>query len=275
MTAIQQKSFNLLPVGVVLLALFFGCATTGVNKGDLNLFTTEDELRLGEQFSQEVPKQYPILNDPQVTAYFDRIGQNIAAHSERSNIPYHFQVIDTDDINAFALPGGYIYIHKGLITHADNLSEVAGVIAHEVSHVVGRHGTEQLTRQYGFNVLTQLVLGENPGMIEQIIANLTGTLGILHYGRKAEHEADHLAVRYAYAANYDPMGLLTFFQKLQALSKSEPSKLEVLFSTHPPTSERINRVQAEINQLPSKPSLIKDDPEFQKIKAKLLQRVKS
>lgn len=264
----QQKT-SLFPAVALMAALAAGCATTGVNKGDINLISVPQEIAMGEEFSKEIARTYPILDDPAITAYFQKIGESIARHSDWPDLKYHFQVVNTADVNAFAIPGGWIYVHRGLIERADNLSEVACVMAHEIGHVVARHGTEMLTKQYGIALVMQLVLGENPKLWQKIVADLFSTAGILAYSRKQEYEADDLGVQYAYRAGYDPNGMVTFFQKLLELQQREPSLLEVWFSTHPPTSERIERARANIAKLPPKPDLIVEDSEFEAIQARL------
>ncbi len=267
-------SFGRIGAGLAVLAtatglLLSGCATTGVNKGDINLISVDQEIRMGRDFAAQIAKTYPLLEDKEINAYFQRLGEQIAKQSDWPDLQYHFQVVNTADVNAFAIPGGWVYIHRGLIERADNLSEVACVVGHEIGHVVARHGTELMTKQYGIALVTQLILGQNPALWEKIAAQLFTTAGVLHYSRKHELEADRLGICYAYRAGYDPNGMVTFFEKLQALQKHEPSLIEVWFSTHPPTSERIKQAERLIAELPAKPGLKKDEPSFHAIQKKL------
>ncbi|NOZ56077.1 MAG: M48 family metalloprotease [Calditrichaeota bacterium] len=267
-------SFGRIGAGLAVLAtatglLLSGCATTGVNKGDINLISVDQEIQMGRDFAAQIAKTYPLLKDEGINAYFQRLGEQIAKQSDWPDLQYHFQVVNTADVNAFAIPGGWVYIHRGLIERADNLSEVACVVGHEIGHVVARHGTELMTKQYGIALVTQLILGQNPALWEKIAAQLFTTAGVLHYSRKHELEADRLGIRYAYRAGYDPNGMVTFFEKLQALQKHEPSLIEVWFSTHPPTSERIKQAEKLIAELPAKPGLKKDEPSFHAIQKKL------
>ncbi|MDZ7374832.1 MAG: M48 family metallopeptidase [candidate division KSB1 bacterium] len=255
--------------GILGALVALGCATTGVNKGDINLISVQQEVQMGQEFSREIARTYPILEDPEITAYFQRIGERIARSSDWPNLQYHFQVVNTADVNAFAIPGGWVYVHRGLIERADNVSEVACVMAHEIGHVVARHGTEMLTKQYGIAIVTQLVLGQNPKLWQKITAELFTTAGILAYSRKQEYEADELGVQYAYRSGYDPNGMVTFFEKLLQLQEREPSLLEVWFSTHPPTSERIQRAKGLITKLPPKTDFVRDDPEFLRLRERL------
>jgi predicted Zn-dependent protease len=204
--------------------------------------------------------------------YVRTLGESLAEHSRRSDIPYHIKVVDTDDVNAFALPGGYLYVNRGLISTAENESELAGVMGHEIGHVVGRHGAKQISRAYGLEIITTLITGNNPSTARQIagqFAGIGGTLGMFHYSRDAEREADALAVQEMYDTGIDPEGMATFFEKLMALHEREPGRLEALFSTHPATQERIQNVRKDIAALPVKAGLRKDSTRFQQIKKRL------
>jgi predicted Zn-dependent protease len=234
-----------------------------------NILSDQDEMALGEQFSHEVEAEITLWDDPVVEAYIDSLGQVLARHSDRSEIPYQFKVVDTDDVNAFALPGGYLYVNRGLISTAENLSELMGVIGHEVGHVVGKHGARQITKQYGFSILMSLALGADPGMWEQMVAGVLGTGVLLHYGREAELEADAYGTDEMYRSGNDPRGLVTFFEKLLAMHDAEPGPVEKLFSTHPPTRERIEKVLERIESMPPRDDLVTDEPRFHEIQRRL------
>ena len=245
---------------------FFGCAGRISN---LNIFSDAQEVQLGKQFSREIEKEMKIYSDPIVTAYIDRLGQRLANHSQRQNITYHFKVVNTEAVNAFAVPGGYLYVNIGLIRAAENESELAGVIGHEIGHVVGKHGVKQMTRQLGLAAVAQLALGENQSKLEQMVAGLATNGVLVKYGRDAEREADGYAVQEMYDAGIDPEGMATFFEKLLKLQKGKPSKLEQMFSTHPPTAERIAAVRSRIAKLPRKSNLKRDSQRFHQIKKRL------
>lgn len=254
-----------------LIFVFLGAGCGGPLK-NFNLISEQEELEMGKQFSQEVEKEVRIYHDAEVAAYINDLGQMLARHSQRPDIPYYIKVVDTDDVNAFALPGGYLYVNRGLISTAESESELAGVMGHEIGHVVGRHGTEQLSKQYGLQIVTSLILGNDPTLSRQIAANIAGiggTMGLFSYGRDAEREADAFAVQEMYDAGIDPEGMATFFEKLLALHEREPGGLEALFSTHPNTKERIDNVRAQIARLPPKSGLRKDSERFHRIKARL------
>ena len=245
---------------------FFGCAGT---ISDLNIFSDAQEVQLGKQFSREIEKEMKIYSDPTVTAYIAQLGQHLANHSQRQNITYHFKVVDTEVVNAFAVPGGYLYVNIGLIRAAENESELAGVIGHEIGHVVGKHGVKQMTRQLGLTAVAQLALGENQSKLKQMVAGLAANGVLMKYGRDAEREADGYAVQEMYDAGIDPEGMATFFEKLLKLQKGKPSKLEQMFSTHPPTAERIAAVRSQIAKLPRKSNMKKDSQRFHQIKKRL------
>ena len=244
----------------------FGCAG---KISDINIFTDAQEVQLGKQFSREIEKEIKIYSDPVVTAYIDQLGQHLASYSQRRNITYHFKVVNTEDVNAFAVPGGYLYVNIGLIRTAENESELAGVIGHEIGHVVGKHGAKQMTRQIGLAAMAQLALGEDQSKLKQMVAGLAANGVLMKYSRDAEREADIYAVQEMYDAGIDPEGMATFFEKLRSLQKSKPSMLQQMFATHPLTTERITAVRSQIARLPRKSNLRKDSRRFHQIKGRL------
>ncbi len=251
---------------VACLAALPGCA----GLAQVNIISTEDEIAMGTQFSKEIEKgEIKLWRDPEVQAYIDSLGQLLARNSDRNDIPYVIKVVDTDEVNAFAIPGGYLYVNRGLITTAANESELAGVMGHEIGHIVGRHSAKQITRQYGLSVLSGVLLGSDPSAVAQITSGLVGNGALLKYGRDAELEADSYGIVETYRAGIDPSGMATFFEKLLGLHESQPSGLETLFSTHPPTTERIAKARAQIAQLPARSSLSKDSARFHAIQKKL------
>ena len=258
---------------IAIAFLLQGCSTIS----QINLISTPDELEMGRQFAGEVDREVDLIRDPQVVSYVDSLGQILAAHSRRSEIPYYFKVVNTDEVNAFALPGGHLYVNRALITTAENESELAGVIAHEIGHVVGRHGAKQMTKQLGLSVLLGSISGQDPGLGRKVAAEVAGLgagLTLLKYGREAEAEADAFAVEETYASGIDPMGTASFFGKLLALHEKEPEAegFARLFQTHPPTSERIDRVRSAVEGLPPQKDLMRDSKRFQRVKAYLLKK---
>ncbi len=242
-----------IPVVIVAIAVVIsagGCATTGINAGQLNLVTSPEEVQMGKKFSVEIESQFEIYQDAGVTRYVQRVGDRLVQVSDRKDIEYTFTVINRNELNAFALPGGYIYIYTGLLAVMDDESQLAGVLAHEIGHVAARHSTERLTMMYGYQVFADLILGKNPNMMAQLVSNIFSTAGFLAYSRKDEFEADRLGTHYVYSAGYDPGGMMELLGKLRAVEQREPGKLEELLSTHPPTSDRIRNVSAIIESLP-------------------------
>ena len=251
---------------VVTSTGIFGCTET-IN--DLNIFTDEEEVQLGLQFSHQIEREVKLYSDPIVTAYINQLGQHLVNHSQRKDIRYYFKVVNTDAVNAFALPGGYLYVNIGLIRAAENEAELAGVIGHEIGHVVGKHGVKHMTRQLGLAAVVQLALGDDQSTLERLVAGLATNGVLMKYSRHDEKEADEYAIQEMYDAGMDPEGIATFFEKLLDLQGNKPSRLAQLFSTHPPTDERVTAVRSQIAKLPRKSNLKKDSTRFHQIKKRL------
>jgi predicted Zn-dependent protease len=235
-------------------AVLGGVCAAGTMSGCAPAVTTQQEVQLGAQSSAEINRQLPLLNDRATLNYVNEIGQRIAAVADPRGIRYNFYVVNSDVVNAFALPGGYVYVNRGLIERADNLSELAGVLAHEIGHVAERHGVEQLQRaqnaNLGLSVLYGVLLGRNPSGVEQAGIQVGGSAVFAGYGRDAEREADAVGVGYMVRAGYNPAGMATFFQELLEIQQRPPSRVEQWFSTHPTTQERVNNTRAIIQQTP-------------------------
>jgi len=243
-----------------------------INKGNWNFISLEKEIALGKQLAQEVERQVKLINDPEITEYVSRVGQNIVKNSD-AKVPFTIKVVDSDEINAFALPGGFFYVNSGLITSADEESEMAGVMAHEIAHVAARHGTEQYTKGTIANYATipLIFLGGGLGYGLYNAAGFLIPLQFLHFSRRAETEADFLGLQYMYKTGYDPTAFVSFFEKIQAQEKKKPGKLAKAFSTHPPTGDRIEKTQANIASiLPERDQYVINTSEFDKIKAKIM-----
>jgi len=231
------------------------------------------EVELGRQYSAEINRQLPIIDDPLVNRYISLLGDRISSHGTRS-IDYSFFVVNTDAVNAFALPGGFIYINRGLIEETRNLSELAGVVAHEIAHVEERHSVEQMERVQAANiggVLASILLGGAVGGLAQTGIDLAGTAILAGYSRSMEREADDLAVRLLVSAGIDPNGLVTFFKRLLEEHERSPTLFEQWFSTHPLTEERIATTRREIAQVP--PASLRDltvnSESYERMKAEL------
>jgi len=241
-----------------------------VGKG-LNRYSIEKEIALGKALAQEVERTSKIVDDPVIAEYVNRLGQNLVKHSD-AQVPFTIKVVDPDEVNAFALPGGFFFVNTGLILAAENESELAGVMAHEIAHVAARHGTRQATRAEVANwaSLPLIFLGGWAGYGIRQAAGLALPLGFLKFSRGFEEEADYLGVQYMYAAGYDPNGMVTFFERIQAQEKHKSGSISKAFSTHPQTPERIKRCQDEIAKLlPSKEAYIVTTSDFDSNKGRL------
>jgi len=243
-----------------------------VGKG-LNFYSLEHEIALGKQLAQEVERSSKLIDDPVVTEYVNRVGQNLVRNSD-AKVPFTIKVIDSDEVNAFALPGGFFYVNSGLILRAQEESELAGVMAHEISHVCARHGTKNATKGEMMQLATIPLMLLGPGgwagygIYEA--ASLAIPLQYLHFSRESEKEADFLGVQYMYKAGYDPNSYVTFFERVQADEKRRPGTIPKVFSTHPPTPDRIENTQKEIASiLPNRPEYIVTTSEFDSVKARL------
>jgi len=239
----------------------------------VNFYSLEHEIALGKQLAQEVERTSKMIDDPVVTEYVNRVGQNLVRNSD-ARVPFTIKVIDSDEVNAFALPGGFFYVNSGLILRAQEESELAGVMAHEISHVVARHGTKQATKGEMMQLATIPLILLGPGgwagygIYEAL--QLAIPLSYLKFSRDAEREADFLGIQYMYKAGYDPNSYVTFFERIQADEKRRPGTIPKFFSTHPPTPERIADAQKEIARiLPERDEYIVTTSEFDGVKSRL------
>ena len=247
--------------------LTIGCGSGG-GGGDFNLISIEEEWRLGQQLSQDVARQVRLSNDPTLNSYVRNMGQRLVAQTPApfNQLPWEFHVVEDAAINAFAIPGGHVYVHTGLIANADNAAELAGVMAHEISHVTARHSTEQLTRQYGLSVLAGLVLGQDPNALAQIAAQIVAGGALARFSRAAEEEADSLGIQAMAGAGYNPIGRATMFEELLEHRQGQPGRVEQFFSTHPLTEERARVARQRAQQIGNTGTL--DEPGFQAAKSR-------
>jgi beta-barrel assembly-enhancing protease len=236
-----------------------------------NFISMEKEIALGNQIAAEFEQTARMVEDPVINDYVDRIGQNIVKHSD-AKVPFHIKVVDTDEVNAFAFPGGYFYVNKGLLLAARNEAEMAGVMAHEISHVTARHATARMSKgQYlQFAAIPALFVG---GYWAQMgIQNAMGlgiNLELMGITRESEREADQLGIQYLWNAGYDPNAFVSFFEKMQEEEKSKPGRLAGWFRTHPSTTDRIVAALNEQRYLPEKDNYLVNSSEFDRVRARL------
>jgi predicted Zn-dependent protease len=236
-----------------------------------NWYSLEKEIRIGKEYSQMVEQSVKLNHDPVVNEYVNRIGQNLVRNSD-AKVPFTIKVIDSDEVNAFALPGGFFYVNTGLITAADEEAELAGVMSHEIAHVAARHATRQATRGQLANLASigLIFVGGGLGYAVRTAAGLLLPMTFLTFSRGFESEADYLGVQYMYKAGYDPQAFVSFFEKIQAKEKKKPGTLAKAFATHPQTPDRIEKTQKEISEiLPPRDQYVVTTSEFDEIKARL------
>ena len=239
-----------------------------------NFVSLEKEIQMGAEYSQFFEQTARLVEDPVVTEYIDRLAQEIVKHSD-AKVPFVVKVVDSDDVNAFALPGGYFYVNKGLILEAESESELAGVMAHEIAHVAARHATERLTKGQLMQFASLPALFVGGGYWAQYGINaalgMGMSLAVLGITRKTEEEADQLGTQYLWNTDYDPNAFITFFEKLQAKEENTPGKFASFWRTHPTHESRIIKVQEEISYLPVKDEYMINGSEFERVKARLIE----
>ena len=239
--------------------------------GGVNFYSLEKEIGLGKGMAQEIERHAKVIDDPIIAEYVNRVGQNLVRNSD-ALVPFTIKLLDSQDVNAFALPGGFFFVNSGLMMRAENESELAGVMAHEIAHVAARHGTKQATRGQLINYasLPLLFMGGWAGFGIRQAAGFAIPMGFLRFSRGMESEADLLGLQYMYKTGYDPTSSVVFFEKLLADQKRKPGTLTKLFSSHPPTGDRITKTQNRINEiLPDKPEYVVTTSEFLDVQARL------
>ncbi len=271
--------------GVLLVAFFCLPLGAGDNKLDdpdyignrkvdegPNVYSIEKEIGLGKELAAQVERQAKIIDEPQIAEYVNRLGQNLVRNSD-AKVPFTIKVIDTEEVNAFALPGGFFFVNSGLIMKADTEAELAGVMAHEIAHVAARHGTRQATKGTIAQVamIPLIFYGGWTGFGVRQAANVLVPISFLQFSKAYESQADNLGLQYMYKAGYDPNAFVDFFEKLQALEKKKQGTMAKVFSDHPPTPSRVVAVQREIqDHLKERPEYVLTTSEFNDVKAKLL-----
>jgi predicted Zn-dependent protease len=240
--------------------------------GSVNFYSIEKEIALGKSLAQDVERQSKIVDDPVIAEYVNRLGQNLVRNSD-AKVPFTIKVVDSEEVNAFALPGGFFFVNSGLIMTAENEAELAGVMAHEIAHIAARHGTRQATRGQlvNYGTLPLIFLGGWAGYGIRQGASILIPLGFMQFSQAFEREADDLGIQYLYKAGYDPTSFVDFFEKLQSKEKRKPGTMSKLFGSHPPTGERIEKAQKNIEEvLKAKPEYVLTTSEFDNVKSRLM-----
>ena len=242
----------------------------------LNFYSLDKEVALGRQLAQEVERQAKLDDDPLITEYINRLGQNLARNSD-AKVPFTFKVIDGPELNAFALPGGYVFVYTGLIRVADEEDELAGAMAHEIAHVAARHMTCRATKGELVNIASIFgsILGGGgwTGYAIQQAAGIGVPMTFLSFSRHDESEADYLGVQYMYAAGFDPNGAISVFEKLESLERQRPGAISRAFATHPMDADRIARTEKEIATiLPDKSQYVVSTSEYKTIRDRLISQ---
>jgi len=248
-----------------------GNRNVGCGRGVGNWYSIEGQVATGRQYAQQIESQIKLIKDPVITEYVNRVGQNLVRNSD-AQVPFTIKVIDSDVVNAMALPGGFFYVNSGLILAADEEAEMAGVMAHEIAHVAACHYGREMTRANLLQLasLPAIFMGGPIGYGIYQGLGLATPLTLLHFSRAFESEADYLGIEYMYRAGYDPSGFVSFFEKIQAMEKKKPGTLSKAFDTHPQTPDRIEKSQAEIRKiLPAKPQYVVTTSEFDDVKSRL------
>jgi predicted Zn-dependent protease len=250
-----------------------GNRNVGCSRGLGNWYSLDSQIAMGKQFAQQVEASSKVINDPVISEYVNRIGQNIVRNSD-ARVPFTIKVIDSDEVNAFALPGGFFYVNSGLILAADNEAELAGVMAHEIGHVAACHAAREQTRGQlaNFASIPLILVGGGIGYAAYNVAGLAVPVTFMKFSRNFEADADYLGIEYMYKAGYDPNDLVGFFEKLEAKEKKKPGFLAKAFASHPMTPDRVEKCQEEIaTVLPPRPEYIEDTSEFDQVKARLAE----
>lgn len=250
---------------VALVAVFaFGCGSSGLGGG----ISLEQEWQLGNQMAAQVAQQMQLSNDQAALSYVRRMGERIHATTPQANLPYTFDIVNDPNINAFSLPGGHIYVNSGLIAQADHADMLASVLAHEIAHVTQRHVVKQIQQQQEISVIGSILLGQNPGALQTIVAQILAGGVMARFSRADEKEADDVGLEFMNAAGYNPNGMLDMFQKLLSLERSRPSSVDRFFADHPGTDDRIKDISSRLQKMNVRSGAITDEAEYQSIRSR-------
>lgn len=257
-----RKTQYLLPLAFLILSCGSGGGLFGPG------LSIEEEWQLGQQMAAQVATEVRLVRDPQALAYIRMVGERIHATTPQANLPYTFYIVEDPSVNAFTLPGGHVYINTGLIAQADKVDMLAGVMAHEIAHVTQRHIAKKIGQAQGINVIGTILLGQNPGALQQIAAQILAGGAMARFSRADEKQADDVGLEYLRQAGYNPNGMLDMFQKLLALDRGGSSGVARFFQDHPGTQDRIDDISGRIAKMGRVAGII-DDPEYQAIRRRV------
>ncbi|HKB78098.1 MAG TPA: M48 family metallopeptidase [Thermoanaerobaculia bacterium] len=251
---------------IPLLLLFaVGCGSAGLGGSSIS---RDQEWQLGNQMAAQVASQVQLVHDAQALSYVRMVGERIHAVTPIANLPFDFEIVNDPTVNAFSLPGGHVYVNTGLIAHADKVDELAAVLAHEISHVVNRDAIKQVEQANTINAVGSILLGQNPGALEQIVAQIVAGGTMARFSRADEKRADDDGLVYMAQAGYDPHGMLDLFRVLLALNNTQPNAVAAFFQDHPGTQDRINDIEGRLNKMAIKNG-IQTDPQYQVIRRQI------
>jgi len=259
---LRLRSYALL-FAVALVAA--GCGSSG-GAGGVSL---DEEWQLGNQLAAQVQQQVRLVNDPVALSYIRSVGERLHGQTPLADRPFNFYIVDDAEVNAFSLPGGHIYVNRGLIDRADKADELAAVLSHEISHVVARHAIKQAQQAQEINVIGSILLGNNPNALSQLAAQVLAGGAMARFSRADEKQADDMGLDLMYRAGYDAHGMLDFFNKLLAMEKGGDNAVTRFFRDHPGTSDRIADIEGRLPNYPSRPGQIVDDQGFHELKSRV------
>lgn len=248
---------------LILLVPIVGCAALSVEQGGFNLVSLDEEWSMRDDLMKQVEQEYTLSTDARMLSYLETIGSRLVAQTGLANRVWTFGIVEDDGVNAFNLPGGLVYVNRGLIQNAKTLDQFTAVLGHEIAHGAARHGTQLMTRQIGIATLGSVLLGDDPSELGELLGGVVAGGTLSSYGRDAEREADRLGIGFAHAAGYDPEGSIAMFEMLLSLRQGKPSSVGQFFSSHPLTEERIAHARAIAAALPDSRLLTHDTPQYQ------------
>ncbi len=235
---------------LAFLVLPWGCATSGSPGGGVIFISTQEEVRIGAQAARQIEKKYPVLRDSPVADYVEEVGQRLARVCDRHDITYHFKVLVSKEVNAFSLPGGWVYIFTGMLEKLDNTAQLAGVLGHEIGHIVARHAVKRLQIALGVGILYSIFLGRQGDPLTQNAVKFLINIAMSGYSRANEREADHLGIIYEYRAGYNPRGIIQVMEMIRGIHHGKISSWQKFLMDHPPPQERIRLLEGYLKQLP-------------------------